>query len=562
MTRERGRKKRKWLIPLILLVVLAAGGFGLYQLILSQVFYGEASVEAGTEVEANDLLKPDPGFPASLLGLPEQGKFSGEGEVIDVHRPGEYRPEVELGILKKTVTVTVKDTIPPAGEVHEVTGRLGENVTADDFFTSVTDETAVTANFTKTPDINTRGIQEVGLTLTDLGNNITSYSSTFIIPKVKSSLTVEAGDTLPDIESFLETDLSPEDVESAHFITPRSSLSTMVPGDYPLELSVGKEEYETLLVVEDTTAPIGTPKDVEAYTTSILSPMDFVETVQDVTEVEAEFVSPPRMEQEGQQRVSVRLKDAAGNEGLVEAGLTLRKDTEAPVITGVKDLVFFIGDPVAFKEGVSCTDNCDADIELEVDRSGADLEKEGEYTIVYSARDRAGNSTEKKASVKVMIQLYHQDELDAEADKILAEILKEGMTDYEKAKAIFTWIKGHIFYRETSQKDNPLQAIYEGIVGRSGDCFVFAMSSKELLTRAGIKNTDIMKIPRSHYHFWNLVDVGTGWLHFDTTPRASDHPNIFLWTDAELMEYSGRHYGSHNYDRSLYPEVNGTKAGG
>ena len=85
------------------------------------------------------------------------------------------------------------------------------------------------------------------------------------------------------------------------------------------------------------------------------------------------------------------------------------------------------------------------------------------------------------------------------------------------------------------------------------------MSAKELLTRAGIPNEDIQKIPRSHHHFWNLVDVGTGWLHFDTTPRVSDHPNIFLWTDEELMEYSGRHYGSHNYDRSLYPEVNGTK---
>ena len=91
--------------------------------------------------------------------------------------------------------------------------------------------------------------------------------------------------------------------------------------------------------------------------------------------------------------------------------------------------------------------------------------------------------------------------------------------------------------------------------GEEGDCYAYACTAKALLTRAGIPNLDIRRIPTSFEHYWNLVDVGEGWYHFDTTPRP-DHPTIFLWTDAELMEYNAEHYGAFDYDPALYPEIN------
>ena len=33
-------------------------------------------------------------------------------------------------------------------------------------------------------------------------------------------------------------------------------------------------------------------------------------------------------------------------------------------------------------------------------------------------------------------------------------------------------------------------------------------------------------------------------------------PYIFLWDDATIWEYSDSHKGSHNYDKTLYPEIN------
>ena len=543
------------LLAVILLAALAAGGV---VLVRQELFYSEASAEAGTEILADDLLKPDRAFPASILPLAKHAEFADESS-FDPAVPGEYETEVILSPFRGKVALKIVDTTKPAAIVKDVEAEKGANVSPEDFIEEITDNTEVSVSFEAPPDTNTRGIQETALILTDLGGNRVRYTAKLVISKVQPEVKVEAGQTLPGIESFLMPDLTEADREEARFVTPRSSLSTVDTGKFPLTLNVGGEEYGSFLIVEDTVPPTGVMKEVSAYNTSELSAEQFVESTEDATEVTVSFAKDPDMSVSGEQQVMIALTDGAGNRSELPAKLTLSKDTEAPVITGAKDIVYFIGDNAAFKQGVSCTDNCDRDIELQVDRDRVDLEKEGEYPLLYFAIDKAGNRTEKTVNLKVLVQEYDKDELDAKADEILAGILKEGMSDYEKAHAIFVWIKGHIFYRETSQKDNPLQAISEGLVGRSGDCFVYAMSAKELLTRAGIPNEDIQKIPRSHHHFWNLVDVGTGWLHFDTTPRVSDHPNIFLWTDEELMEYSGRHYGSHNYDRSLYPEVNGTK---
>ena len=152
-------------------------------------------------------------------------------------------------------------------------------------------------------------------------------------------------------------------------------------------------------------------------------------------------------------------------------------------------------------------------------------------------------------------QLYDINEVYALADAVLEKILTPEMTPLEKAKAIYQYNIYNIAYINHSEKGNWVRAAYEGLADKKGDCYVYACTAKVLLDRAGIRNMDIIKIPTRRSHYWNLVDLGEGWYHFDTTPR-SDHPTIFMWTEAQLMEYSGRHYGSHNYDHSLYPEVN------
>ena len=128
------------------------------------------------------------------------------------------------------------------------------------------------------------------------------------------------------------------------------------------------------------------------------------------------------------------------------------------------------------------------------------------------------------------------------------------MTDREKAKAIYAWIKNNIGYISHSEKGNYTRGAYEGLFKYQGDCFVYAATAKELLTLAGIQNIDIVKATKNPSHYWNLVYIEDGWYHFDSTPRK-DKSEFFLLTDAELEAYSSTHKNTHIFDRSLYPEI-------
>ncbi|MDE5866432.1 MAG: hypothetical protein K2H31_07525, partial [Lachnospiraceae bacterium] len=218
-------------------------------------------------------------------------------------------------------------------------------------------------------------------------------------------------------------------------------------------------------------------------------------------------------------------------------------------------LKVFIGESVTYRKNVSVTDNCLEGLLMTVDTTAVNLNEEGVYPVTYNAKDLAGNMTSVTVNLTVIPRVYDINEVYAAADSVLARIITPEMSQLEQVRAIFDYVRSHVSYINHSEKDDWVRGAYEGLVYGKGDCFVYACTSKVLLTRAGIANIDIVKIPTRTSHYWNLVNVGDGWYHFDTTPRK-DHPVIFMWTEAQMMEYSGRHYNSHNYDHSLYPVVN------
>ncbi len=152
-------------------------------------------------------------------------------------------------------------------------------------------------------------------------------------------------------------------------------------------------------------------------------------------------------------------------------------------------------------------------------------------------------------------QPVDRDALNAQADEILAEILTEDMSGLDKVNAIYDYVTGTVVYLDRSVKGDWIKAAYDGLNLHEGDCYVFACTSRLLLTRAGIPNMDIAKSTASGTHYWNLVDLGEGWYHFDATPHVT-RPRIVLWTDAQLMFFSSNHGNTHDYDHSQYPDVN------
>ena len=93
-----------------------------------------------------------------------------------------------------------------------------------------------------------------------------------------------------------------------------------------------------------------------------------------------------------------------------------------------------------------------------------------------------------------------------------------------------------------------------------GDCYGFWAVTKLLFERLEIPNIDVQKVKNSADdtdHFWSLLslDGGDTWYHFDSTPRYGDGDDFCLVTDAFIDAYSDSHEGSHNRDKSLYPET-------
>jgi len=372
-------------------------------------------------------------------------------------------------------------------------------------------------------------------------------------PRVKEELVVEAGSVIPQAMDFLEKDR--DDVRLVTDLEGTVDMNRV--GTYDVVLKIKDKDYNTILRVADTIKPVVEVNQVQIYTTETVTAEDLIASIEDATEVQTAFVSEPDFTVPGVQEVPMTVTDLGGNVTEVQAQVEVVEDTEPPVITGVKELSVPAGNSVSYKRDVEVTDNYDTDVSLKVDNSKVDLNTVGDYEITYIAEDAAGNVTEETTILHVEVagvENATEDLVNAEADKLLARIINDDMSEYEKAKAIFFWVHENVGYVDHTPKTDWVQGAYRGLVEHRGDCFVYAMTSKCLLTRAGIKNMDIEKIPAATEHYWNLIDIGEGWYHFDNTRRADGH-YFFYRTDEEVLAYSRTHNGTHNYDPAVYPDI-------
>lgn len=529
----------KWFLAGGICLLLIAGGssFLLYE---NSKVYSECYVEAGVEVTAQDFLRnPE-----------EYAYFTGDSDKVDITMPGEYHMAIRTGYFTHNSILYIADTIAPQGEPVRVKLEMGERCEADIFVTDIVDATQVEVAYVEEPDFGMPGQQTVRIALTDVGGNQTTLESELFISQVVSELTVEAGSNPPKLEDFVI------EGEEAEFITDIDNYSYNVPEDRKVKLKVDGTDYEVVMHIVDTVAPKVELQDIQGFTLLPREADSFVLSVDDVTPVTCTYVEEPNLTLAGEQTVEIRVTDAGGNETIKTAKLTLEDDVEAPVISGVSDLSVLIGSSVTYKKNVTVTDNCPEGLQFTVDNKAVNLNAEGTYPITYIARDYAGNETTVAANITVRPRVYDENEVYALADSVLARIITPEMSLPEKLEAIHRYVQTHVWYISHSEKGNWVRAAYEGLAEGKGDCYVYASTAKALLIRAGIANMDIEKIPSSTRHYWNLINTGEGWYHFDTTPRSRDNPHIVLWTDEQLMAYSTTHNNSHNYDHSLYPEVN------
>lgn len=531
--------KQKKLIPFILILLSICISAALLIYSYTMRVYAHCSAEAGTEILAEDFLKN-----------PEKSAvFMENSPKIDSSVPGDYTVKIKSGIFTYNCVVTIQDTIPPKADIKNVYIEPGETVQPEDFIIEINDVTKVTASFVKKPDYSIYGKQKLSILLTDEGKNTSVYETDLITRPTKHEITIEAGEMIPALSDFLFIEN-----QEAEFVTSVSEMDTCLTGDYPIEISTEQTSYTTILHIQDTTAPELMLRDIECYTCDVVDIHDFVVSAKDTSSVTLSYVTEPDFTKIGKQSVTVKASDESGNSVEKTAVLILKEDLEPPVILGAQNIFAYIGDKISYKKGITISDNCDANAELTVDISLVHPDIEGDYPVTYTARDKSGNESIQTIILSLHERPYSQEKVDALADEIIAQIITETMTGYDKLLAIYNWIQNNVYFIEHSDKDNWLKAAYEGFTEHKGDCYVFACTAKALLTRAGIANRDINKIPTNYQHFWNLVDIGEGWYHFDSCPR-DDFPFLCYIDDDTLMEISRDRDGYHTYDRTIFTDI-------
>lgn len=337
----------------------------------------------------------------------------------------------------------------------------------------------------------------------------------------------------------------------------REQLDTV--GCHTLRIATGGKERNVLLIVKDTKAPSVTLQTVSIWLGDSVSPEMFVSDSDDVSPLVVNYSNgEPDLSLVGEQLVYLQIKDISGNEVPFDATyLVINEDTEPPVISGARNRTVVIGETVSYKQGVTAMDNRDGEVSVKVDSSAVDPTKAGSYDVIYTATDKNGNTS----SVTVTFKFGTQAELDIDVElegyvvKVAKKIFKSGMTDAQKAKAIYDWCRRNISYSGHADKGNWKKAAITGFKKHSGDCYTYFACSKALFEYCGIENIDVVKVKNSSSessHYWSLVNVGTGYYHFDATPRVGGF-NGFMRTDKQIKSYSSSHKNSHRFNAALYP---------
>ncbi len=240
---------------------------------------------------------------------------------------------------------------------------------------------------------------------------------------------------------------------------------------------------------------------------------------------------------------------------VVKSSLTIKPaDKTAPEFSGIKDLVVYLGDTVSYRDGVTVTDNDDKNVTFSVDATKVDITRLGVYDVTYSATDKRGNTATVTVKVSVLEPLEGgqdssvctKEELDALCKDILNDILTEGMTERQKAEAIYDRVH-KIKYVNTTDDPNWIGRAYTGLTTNKGDCVNYWAASKALLTMAGIPSYDIERLGGPD-HYWQIVFIDGNWYHFDACPTLKTNQfRCFLRTDSEVEAYSATRPDKPNY---------------
>ena len=381
---------------------------------------------------------------------------------------------------------------------------------------------------------------------------------------VIKEVTVEYGHPVT-LESFFNN-VPP----NTKFITNMDAIDPGMLASYDIAIDCGGHVVHSVLNVVDRTAPIGKPVPVKMYAGEAPAPDTLIKDIFDLSEVTCSYdKGTPDLSEGGDYMIGVKLTDASGNSSVVDVPFRIIKDTEAPVISGARDIDVVVGkvDSISYRDGITVTDNYAKNPTLEIDNSKVDLKKIGDYDLIFRATDDVGNTSEVTVKVHVVttkragesnatVQAYEQKAYKMAKD-INKKILKSTDTDVVKAMKIFYWVHNNIsFIISTRTYENWAVAAINTFTKRYSSCYGTWAVCKAMLDVEGIENLCIIRQRTKSYqnfHYWALVKLNGEWYHCDAQKYFNNYTSkkyfCFMMTDAEIAAAPT----DHKFDKKKYP---------
>lgn len=492
------------------------------------------TVEAGAQAPAAEIFLIDEYEVESCTPISEEM----------LHTPGEYPVFITIAGTAYTSLLRVVDTVAPKAETQMLLRMPDDSVEPYEFLKSVQDETEVEAVYIQAPDPASRELQTVVIRLTDKGNNSVDVEASLLFSHAKP-LVIEAREEPLTATECIGTSDQEEDV---------SLTETFVPnrvGTYAVKLSVNGIDELALVEVRDTVPPVLTAEDRSWFVNHPLDPRELCTSVLDVTETVVGTESEIDWSYEGTQSVTLTATDAGGNTASAVITLSLTRDTVPPVLYGVINRNCYVGEPVSYFSEVFATDNLDDPVTVEVDKSAVRADHAGTYSVTYRAVDSDGNETRATCKFRFVNSTVTDEQVQALAREVLDRILTDDMTRTEQLEAIYNYVRGHVHYVNASDKKDWRKEAERGIRTGRGDCFTFYSVTRALLDQIDVEYMSVTRKGGRTRHYWVIVNVGTGWYHFDPTIASRHKHRCFMWTNRQckVKPYFWR------FDESSYPQI-------
>ena len=383
---------------------------------------------------------------------------------------------------------------------------------------------------------------------------------------VGGTIRLEAGQPLPSAASV-------SGHSDARYQYDDNEIDITKVGEYKIAIAYGRNNVMHVKVkVSDTSAPMGAIKSLSLHNGSSVMPSaeDFFEEIYDASDYEASFVNVPTLNGLGEYDINILLKDFYGNEKTYTTKLYVINDTEAPTISLPSQIVGYVGEGIAYRNGVTVSDNCFG-ATFEVDDSKVDTKKGGNYTVTYIVTDAAGNRVQAIIPVVIHEMRVTAEKLNEEIEKIAKnQGMSKSLSKEELCQRIYKYVNDpeasasgarfqYVGFSNDPSRTDWRNEAYLSLKNGQGDCYSYYALSKAFFEYFGIENLDIERKSglTSDTHFWNMVNIGTTanprWYFFDATRYAGKFTvggdNGCLLTLAQLEGYKA---SNSKYDGVYY----------